>query len=192
LRATNEQVPQALANWRPTVAFTGQVGFTASAESVAQSPTVYTHGKPSSLDLSLTQQLYSGGRTEAQTRQAINTVEATRAQTLAVETAVFQAVAQAYFDVVRDQALVEVNRNNEYALSEEFEATRIRALIGEVVGSDVAQARSSFNQAVAQRVAAEGQLEISRANYTRTVANRRAGFSCHVTTRPCRRRARRR
>jgi outer membrane protein len=98
LRATDEQVPQALANWRPTVAFTGQVGFTASAESVAQSPTVYTHGKPSSLDLSLTQQLYSGGRTEAQTRQAINTVEATRAQTLAVETAVFQAVAQAYFD----------------------------------------------------------------------------------------------
>ena len=34
-------------------------------------------------------------------RQAINTVEATRAQTLAVETTVFQAVAQAYLDVVR-------------------------------------------------------------------------------------------
>ncbi len=26
LRATDEQVPQALANWRPTVNFTGQVG----------------------------------------------------------------------------------------------------------------------------------------------------------------------
>jgi outer membrane protein len=171
LRATDEQVPQALANWRPTIAFTGQIGFTASADSVARSPTLYTHGKPSSLDLSLTQQLYSGGRTEAQTRQAINTVEATRAQTLAVETAVFQAVAQAYLDVVRDQGLVEVNRNNEYVLSQEFEATRVRAQIGELTGTDVAQARSSFDQAVAQRVAAEGQLEISRANYTRAVGH---------------------
>src|SRR5271166_4782733 len=31
LRATDEQVPQALANWRPTVNFTGQVGGTRSA-----------------------------------------------------------------------------------------------------------------------------------------------------------------
>jgi len=61
LRATDEQVPQALVNWRSTVASTGQVGFTASAESLAQSRTVYIHGKPSSLDLSLTPQLYSGG-----------------------------------------------------------------------------------------------------------------------------------
>jgi outer membrane protein TolC len=45
-----------------------------------------------------------------QVRQAIDAVEATRAQTLAVETTVFQAVAQAYLDVVRDQNLVAVNR----------------------------------------------------------------------------------
>jgi len=50
-------------------------------------------------------------------------------------------------------------------LRQEFEATRIRAETGELTGTDVAQARSSFDQAVAQRVAAEGQLEISRANY---------------------------
>src|ERR1041384_6847166 len=28
LRATDEQVPQALSNWRPTVNFTGQAGYT--------------------------------------------------------------------------------------------------------------------------------------------------------------------
>jgi outer membrane protein TolC len=95
LRATDELVPQALANWRPTVAFTGQTGYTASAASIARSPTLYSHSKPSSLDLTATQQVYRGGRTAAQVRQAIDTVEAARAQTLAVETAVFQAVAQA-------------------------------------------------------------------------------------------------
>ncbi len=171
LRATDELVPQALANWRPTVAFTGQTGKAASAESVAGSPTLYSHSQPSSLDLTATQPVYRGGRTEAQVRQAINTVEATRAQSLAVETAVFQAVAQAYLDVVRDQNLVAVNRNNEHVLGQQFESTRIRAEIGELTGTDVAQAQSSFEQATAQRVAAEGRLEISRANYTRAVGH---------------------
>jgi outer membrane protein len=116
LRATDELVPQALANWRPTVAFTGQTGFTRSASAQLPGLTSYTSTNPSSLDLILTQPVYRGGRTEAQTRQAINTVEATRAQTLAVETTVFQAVAQAYLDVVRDQTLVLVQRNNERVL----------------------------------------------------------------------------
>jgi outer membrane protein len=169
LRATDEMVPQALANWRPTVAFTGQTGYAVSASSVPGGPSAYSHDKPSSLDLTATQQVYRGGRTEAQVRQAINTVEATRAQTLAVETAVFQAVAQAYLDVVRDQDLLAVNRNNEYVLGQEFESTRIRVEIGELTGTDLAQAQSSLEQAKAQVVVAEGQLEISRANYTRAV-----------------------
>jgi len=58
--------------------------------------------KLSTLDLTATQQVYRGGRTAGQLRQAIATVEATRAQTLAVETIVFQPVAQAYLDVLRD------------------------------------------------------------------------------------------
>src|SRR5437868_4579385 len=169
LRATDELVPQALANWRPTVAFTGQTGYAVSASSVPGGPTAYSHSKPSSLDLTATQQVYRGGRTEAQVRQAINTVEATRAQTLAVETTVFQAVAQAYLDVVRDQDLLAVNRNNEYVLGQEFESTRIRVEIGELTGTDLAQAQAALEQAKAQVVTAEGQLEISRANYTRAV-----------------------
>ena len=171
LRATDEMVPQALANWRPTVAFTGQTGYAVSGSSAARSQTAYSHSNPSTLDLMATQQVYRGGRTEAQVRQAINTVEATRAQTLAVETTVFQAVAQAYLDVVRDQDLLAVNRNNEYVLSQELESTRIRVEIGELTGTDLAQARSSLEQAKALVVAAEGQLEISRANYTRAVGH---------------------
>jgi TolC family type I secretion outer membrane protein len=80
-------------------------------------------------------------------------------------------VAQAYLDVVRDQDLLAVNCNNEYVLGQEFESTRIRAEIGELTGTDVAQAQSSLEQATAQRVAAEGQLEISRANYARAVGH---------------------
>ncbi len=149
LRATDETVPQALSNWRPTVNFTGQAGYTrggfespaantsaAAANTVAapiltncpasrvplvngklgqtcSTPTQFASFVNKQLDLRITQPVYRGGRTEAATRQAINNVQATRAQTLGVETTVFQAVAQAYLDVVRDQTLVEVSRNNE-------------------------------------------------------------------------------
>jgi hypothetical protein len=51
LRATDELVPQARANWRPTVAFTGQTGYAVSADSAARGPTAYSHSKPSSLDV---------------------------------------------------------------------------------------------------------------------------------------------
>ncbi|HEY1798121.1 MAG TPA: TolC family outer membrane protein [Stellaceae bacterium] len=171
LRATDEQVPQALSGWRPTVNFSGQGGFERGALSQSGGSSVFTNFVQRQLDLRVTENVYNGGRTEAQTKQAINTVEAARAQTLATETTVFQAVCQAFLDVVRDQTLVEVNRNNETVLKKQLDATRDRFKVGEVTRTDVAQAESSYSQAVATRIASEGQLEVSRANYTRAVGH---------------------
>jgi TolC family type I secretion outer membrane protein len=177
LRSTDETVPQALSNWRPTVNFTGAAGFsragseTPNAVTGANTPTNFASFVNRSLDLKLTQPLYRGGRTEAATRQAINNVQSERAHTLAVETTVFLAVAQSYLDVVRDQTLVEVARNNEAVLRKQLEATRDRFRVGEVTRTDVAQAESSLAQATAQRITAEGNLETSRAEYARAVGH---------------------
>ena len=173
LRSTDEQVPQALSFWRPTVNFTGQVGYsTASFQTAFPTPPTnrrHIQTRPDLVQLQAAQPIYRGGRTVAQTRQAINTVESTRAQTLAVETTVFQAVAMAYLDVVRDQALLEVDRNNVNVLREQLEATQDRFRVGEVTRTDVAQAESSLAQAQGTLVAQQGTLEISRAEYVRAV-----------------------
>src|SRR5439155_255398 len=129
LRATDEGVPQALSNWRPTVNFTGSAGYSRGGSEVqgvntktnaqlglqqpcvdasgnsgigltCTTPTQFANFVSKQLDLKITQPVYRGGRTEAQTRQAINTVAATRAQTLGVETTVLQALAQSYLGVV--------------------------------------------------------------------------------------------
>jgi outer membrane protein len=181
LRATDEQVPQALSFWRPTVNFTGQAGMATASLETQPNVAALAAGKsrsvlhaitrPDALTLQLTQSIYRGGRTEAQTRQAINTVESTRAQTLAIETTVFQAVAMAYLDVVRDQALVEVNRNNVEVLRKQLEATQDRFRVGEVTRTDVAQAEASLAQAQGTLVTQQGQLEISRAEYVRAVGH---------------------
>jgi outer membrane protein len=170
LRQTDENVPQALSNWRPTVTFTGEAGINRGSLNEGTGDQFSTF-QTKELDIRLTQPVYRGGRTEAQTRQAINLVQSARAQTLAVETTVFQAVAQAFFDTFRDQALVEVNRNNEAVLKKQLDATRDRFRVGEVTRTDVAQAESSLAQATANRIASEGQLEVSRAEYTRAVGH---------------------
>jgi TolC family type I secretion outer membrane protein len=181
LRSTDEQVPQALSFWRPQVTFAGQIGMaTASLEAqpgaaaraagISRSAT-HAITRPDLLQFQATQPVYRGGRTVAQTRQAINTVESTRAQTLAVETSVFQAVAMAYLDVVRDQALVEVDRNNVDVLRKQLEATQDRFRVGEVTRTDVAQAESSLAQAQGTLVTQQGTLEISRAEYVRAVGH---------------------
>ncbi|HZT89789.1 MAG TPA: TolC family outer membrane protein [Stellaceae bacterium] len=171
LRATDEQVPQALANWRPTVTFTGQASRFRTGFAEPNTPTTFSSFTSRTVDLSVTQPVYRGGRTEAQTRQAVNTVESTRAQTLAIETTVFLAVCQAYLDVVRDQTLVEVNLNNEQVLRKQLQATRDRFRVGEVTRTDVAQAESSLAQATATRISSQGQLEVSRAEYLRAVGH---------------------
>lgn len=186
LRATDEQVPQALSFWRPQVTFTGQVGLnTSSLQTPAVAPSLnFVTGqtasssdrrhiitRPDLVQFQAIEPIYRGGRTVAQTRQAINTVESTRAQTLAIETTVFQAVAMAYLDVVRDQALVEVQRNNVEVLRKQLEATQDRFRVGEVTRTDVAQAESSLAQAQGTLVTQQGQLEISRAEYVRAVGH---------------------
>jgi TolC family type I secretion outer membrane protein len=185
LRATDEQVPQALSFWRPQVTFTGQVGLNTSAlQTPPVSPSLNGLGqivstsdrrhiitRPDLLQFQAIEPVYRGGRTVAQTRQAINTVESTRAQTLAVETSVFQAVAMAYLDVVRDQALVEVDRNNVDVLRKQLEATQDRFRVGEVTRTDVAQAEAALAQAQGTLVTQQGTLEISRAEYVRAVGH---------------------
>ena len=71
LRATDEQVPQALSFWRPTVNFTGQVGMaTSSLESPGRavgtnSLRVHEITRPDALVFQASQPIFRGGRTEA-------------------------------------------------------------------------------------------------------------------------------
>jgi outer membrane protein len=179
LRATDEQVPQALSGWRPTVTFTGNItgnrtafnpGPTAVA-GITVSPGMFSFNtyQSNQLTVQATQPIYSGGHTVAQTRVAIQTVQSTRAMTLATESTVLQSVAQAYLDVVENQSLVEVNRNNVKVLREQLTATQDRFRVGEVTRTDVAQAEASLAQAIGNLVSAEGALAQARAEYVAAV-----------------------
>jgi len=173
LRATDEGVPQALAGWRPTVLFTGSVGEAqeTTRPSLLATGTQEVKFTPRTLDLNLTQPLYTSGRTAAQVRQAEHTVLAQRAQTAVVEEQTLLAVAQAFLDVVRDQAVLELNVNNVQVLQRQLEAVTDQFRVGEVTRTDVAQAESRLALATADRQQSEGNLQSSRAAYVRVVGH---------------------
>jgi TolC family type I secretion outer membrane protein len=168
LRAVDEEVPQALSGWRPTVTVTGQGG----KEGADTSSPFFTRKEtrtPRSLALNLSQPLYRGGRTVAGMRQAETRVLAARERLRATEQVVLLAVVTAYMDVLRDQAVVELDRNNERVLRRQYQATQDRFEVGELTRTDIAQAEARLSRATSDRISAEGNLVASRSTYKRVV-----------------------
>jgi len=120
---------------------------------------------PRGATLSIEQTLYNGGQTSAATRLAENLVQSDRARLLRTEQSILLRAVTAYVGVVQDQAVLELNINNERVLQRQLEATRDRFNVGEVTRTDVAQAESRLSRATAERIRAEGDLVNSRATY---------------------------
>jgi len=170
LRATDEGVAQALSGWRPTVSLSGEATkgqFYSNSASINRG-NVRT---PVTTGLSLSQNLYRGGRTVHTTNRAENLVKGERARLTTTEQDVLAAAGTAYMDVVRDQAVLDLNVNNERVLQRQLEATRDRFQVGEVTRTDVAQAESRLQRAVSDRITAEGDLIKSRATYRNVVGD---------------------
>lgn len=170
LRATDEGVPQALSGWRPTVSVSGSYGVQRS-DSTTNGPAnkVAEVTEPLTGSLTVSQNIYRGGRTVAATESAESAVKADRARLSAAEQTVLLSAVTAYADVVRDQAVVELNLNNERVLQRQLEATQDRFRVGEVTRTDVSQAESRLSRARADRISAEGSLTDSRAAYENVV-----------------------
>tara|TARA_Y100000590_G_scaffold469777_1_gene659677 strand:- start:2090 stop:3457 length:1368 start_codon:yes stop_codon:yes gene_type:complete len=163
LRATDEQIPQAKAGWRPSVTLSSSL----SLNHVAGNQTGSTDTKPRSWTLSISQPIYRGGRTINGISQARDSILAARAGLDQTEQSVLQSAVRAYMDVLRDEAVVELSLANEARLRRQSEATKDRFEVGEVTKTDVAQADARLSSVVSSRVAAEGTLGVSRAIFRR-------------------------
>ena len=174
LRQADEDVPTALSGWRPTVELSGTYGRT--SETLSQSASIYnpTGKTPENYDESIsqatvTEDVYSGGKTMAQLRQAKNNVYSARAQLLATEQSVFLSVAQAYVSVMTDQQVLALNLSNEDVLREQLKYTKTQFNVGEITMTSVAQAQASLAQAIAQVQVATGNLQIAQENFRQLV-----------------------
>lgn len=169
VRAVDEQVPQALSGWRPRVEVTGSIGRSELENSMDSTGSTDSSLTTKSVGLEVTQPLFRGFRTVNAVDAAENTVKSARGDLLSREQDTLLSAAEAYLNVVRDQAVLELNINNEEVLRRHLEATRDRFEVGEITRTDVSQAESRLARATAARIAAEAQLTSSRATFERIV-----------------------
>ncbi len=177
-RATDEGVPQALSGYRPKISITGTGGEQTSSTTtktvtggVATYATVAGYNSPAGVGATITQTLYNGFQTANRTRQAESSVLASRATLRVAEQTVLLNGATAYMNLLRDTAILDLQRRNVEVLQEQLRQTRDRFNVGEVTRTDVAQAESSVAAGRSQVLLAEANYTSSAATYRQQIGN---------------------
>lgn len=174
LRATDENVPQALAGWRPTVVLAGGAGYgdgmtrayNALTSSIVDTQTDRLIG---TAQATVTQNLYTGGKIQASVNKAKNQVMAERATLIAQEQTSFTNAINAYVGVIQAKDLLQLQINNEQVLQKQLEATNDRFKVGEITRTDVAQAEAALEGAKATRETAEGTLQTANGTFRQII-----------------------
>jgi outer membrane protein len=180
LRSIDENVPQALSGYRPklTAAANGgydyastathQVTQTATGPSVSYS-SVATPFVQRGVGATVSQTLYNGLQTANKVREAESQVMGARETLRVTEEQVLLDAATSYMNLIRDQAILDLNRRNVEVLTEQLKQTRDRFNVGEVTRTDVAQAESRLAAGRSSLLGAQSNYVTSQANYRRVI-----------------------
>jgi outer membrane protein len=115
--------------------------------------------------------IYLGGLVKNNVRAADARVAAGAETLRATEASVFSQVVAAYNDVIRDMAIVELNRANVAQLEVNLRATSDRFEVGDLTRTDVAQSEARLSQARADLRNAEANLIASKERYVQQVGD---------------------
>lgn len=176
VRATDENVPQALSGYRPRIAVTatgGQQSLSSTTKVTSTTPATYStlsgYNTPVSVGATITQTLFNGFQTANSTRQAEAQVLAAREQLRSSEQTVLLNAATAYMNLLRDTAILDLQRRNVEVLQEQLRQVRDRFNVGEVTRTDVAQSESRLASGRSQVLTAESNYKTSAAVYRQVI-----------------------
>ena len=181
VRATDENVPTALAGYRPRASITASVGTQALATTIREIGSQTVPGSaasyfrqiggstPHGVGATVTQSLLNGNQTANRTRQAESQVFGARETLRNIEQTVLLAAATAYLNLLRDGAILELQRSNVEVLQEQLRQSRQRLEQGNVTATDVSQSESRLAVGKTQLFAAEATYETSKAVYRQVI-----------------------
>jgi outer membrane protein len=176
-RATDENVAIQLGGYRPRVSGTASIaeqhlevlsrsGLGASCNTLSANcgnETVKVVG------VTATQTLFNGFQTGNRTRQAESQVFSARETLRTTEQSVLLNAVTAYMNLIRDAALLEVQRSNVTVLEATLQQTRDRMRAGDQTLTDVAQAESRLAAGRSTLLTAESNYVTSKANYRQVI-----------------------
>jgi outer membrane protein len=179
VRATDENVPRAKSGYRPQIEATADVGgsFTEFERDagpngfggVTRNSTTVTRTLPRGAGVQINQSIFNGFRTDNSVRQAESAVLSARETLRNDEQNVLFDAASSYMNVLRDTAILNLQRNNVEVIEEQLRQTQDRFNVGEVTRTDVAQAEARLAGSRSQASLAEANLRTSIARFRQNV-----------------------
>jgi outer membrane protein len=181
VRATDENVPQALSGYRPRISITANGGeqslstTSRTGNLLPGQPPIYAtlsgYNSPFATGITATQTLFNGFQTANKTRQAEAQVLAARATLRNTEQTVLLNAATAYMNLLRDTAILGLQKSNVEVLQEQLRQTRDRFNVGEVTRTDVAQSESRLAAGRSQELLAQANYTASAATYRQVIGS---------------------
>jgi outer membrane protein len=174
-RVTDEGVSIALGGYRPRVTATGSIAQqhldVSSRVAIPGSAPLVTSGDGALkvYGITGTQTLFNGFQTGNRTRQAESQVFSARETLRNTEQAVLLSAVTAYMNLLRDAAILELQRSNVSVLEATLRQTRDRFSVGEVTRTDVAQSESRLAAGRSSMLAAESNYVTSKATYRQVI-----------------------
>jgi outer membrane protein len=175
VRATDETVARAKSGYRPQVSVGADVGRVFREFDTGRPATPFGGGTTSSaltprgVGVEVNQTIFNGFRTENSVRQAESSVLGSRENLNTAEQDILLDAATAYMNVLRDTAILDLQRNNAEVIDEQLRQTQDRFDVGEVTRTDVAQAEARLAASRSQASLAEANLRTSIAQYRQVV-----------------------
>jgi outer membrane protein len=170
-RATDENVPQALAGYRPQIVASLSAGLQAVRDLLPNNVIQSANLKPWQIGVTVTQTLFNGFKTANSVRVAELQVRSGREALRNVGQGVLLDAVTAYTNVLANQSLVEAQRANVAFLQETLGITQKRLNAGDVTPTDTAQAEARLSRGRADLNAAEVNLAVSQATYAQVIGN---------------------
>jgi len=173
-RAVDENIPIARSGILPNVSASTSLSSTAR-RTRSRGGGVTTHTETTDTDgavgITATQNLFRGFRTRNALREAESSVLASREDLRAIVQDVLVTAAEAYMNVLRDQALLRLGQRNVGFLEEQFKAAEDRFEVGENTRTDVAQTQARLASARSDVSLVRANLNASRAVYRQIIGN---------------------
>ena len=170
-RATDENVPQALAGYRPQIVASLSAGLQAVRNLLPDNTVQSATLKPWTIGVTVTQTLFNGFKTANSVRVAELQVSSGREALRNVGQGILLDAVTAYTNVLANQTLVDAQRANVAFLQETLGITQKRLNAGDVTPTDTAQAEARLSRGRSDLNAAEVNLAISQAIYTQVIGN---------------------
>ena len=154
-RGTDENVPQALAGYRPQLVASLGAGLQAVRDLLPGNTVQGDTLRPWTIGVTVTQVLFNGFKTANSVRVAEFQVQSGREALRNVGQGVLLDAVTAYMNVIANEALLQAQQTNVAVLREILGTTRRRLDAGDVTPTDLAQAEARLSRGLADLNAAD-------------------------------------